>query len=36
MAPLEQTYGLSHGAVIQALHRAGVQMRAKAELETSK
>ena len=30
MAELEQKYGLSHGAVSRALHRAGVEMRASA------
>jgi len=27
---LEARHGLSHGAVLRALHRAGVEMRAKA------
>jgi len=30
MRELQATYDLSHGAVMRALHRAGVQMRAKA------
>ena len=30
IAELEKQFKLSHGAVIRALHRAGVQMRAKA------
>lgn len=30
IAELEKQFKLSHGAVIRALHRAGVEMRAKA------
>ncbi|MET4781603.1 hypothetical protein [Glaciihabitans sp. UYNi722] len=30
MAELEQEHELSHGAVLRALHRSGVEMRAKA------
>ena len=30
MAEVETKHGLSHGAVLRALHRAGVEMRAKA------
>jgi hypothetical protein len=29
-AELEAKHGLSHGAVLRALHRSGVEMRAKA------
>jgi DNA-directed RNA polymerase specialized sigma24 family protein len=30
IAELEEKHGLSHGAVLRALHRSGVEMRAKA------
>ncbi len=30
MAELEKEYGLSHGAVLRALHRCGAEMRASA------
>jgi transposase-like protein len=30
MAELEEKYGLSHGAVLRALHRCGAKMRASA------
>ncbi|NYF28115.1 hypothetical protein [Microbacterium sp. JAI119] len=30
IAELEKSFNLSHGAVLRALHRAGVEMRAKA------
>jgi hypothetical protein len=30
VAELEKSFTLSHGAVLRALHRAGVEMRAKA------
>lgn len=30
MVELEAKYGFSHGAVLRALHRAGVEMRARA------
>ena len=30
VAELKDKHGVSHGAVLRALHRAGVEMRAKA------
>ena len=30
MAELEKGFGLSHGAVLRALHRSGIEMRARA------
>lgn len=35
MAELEEKFGLSHGAVYRALHRAGVEMRASAPRKRS-
>ena len=35
MAELEDKHGISHGAVLRALHRAGVEMRAKAPRKKS-
>jgi transposase-like protein len=36
MRELEEKFKLSHGAVIRALHRSGVEMRAKAPRKLSK
>lgn len=36
IAELEKQFKLSHGAVIRALHRAGVEMRAKAPRRTQR
>ncbi|WP_092918258.1 helix-turn-helix domain-containing protein [Agrococcus baldri] len=35
MRELERKFGLSHGAVMRALHRSGVEMRAKAPRKKS-
>ncbi|WP_426736969.1 helix-turn-helix domain-containing protein [Plantibacter sp. 2H11-2] len=36
IAELEKQFKLSHGAVLRALHRVGVEMRAKAPRVTTR